>query len=597
MNIRLGVSHPGRFYILLLGFFALVVVSAGKIVHLHIFEHEFLSGQGDARSVRNILIDAHRGSITDRKGEPLAVSTPVLTVWANPRQLLERQQQLLSAAEQQPEQAKAVANLALFEQSLTELAQILELKSAELTAKLTANAGREFIYLRRGITPEEGNKVKQLRLTGINLREDYRRYYPAGEVTAHLVGITDIDEHGREGFELSYNDWLAGKPGKRQVIKNLRGEIIRELQVLENAKPGQSLALSIDLRLQYLAHRELRNALSEFKAKAGSLVIVDVKTGEILALVNHPTYNPNNRSSYKPDAVRNRALVDVFEPGSTVKPFTIAAALDTGRWRPDSTVDVGNGVMRIGKYSIRDVSRGGVLDLTNVLKKSSNVGVSKIALDIGAEPIYSLMQQIGFGADTGLGFPGESSGRFPVYRRWGSAETAAMSYGYGFSVTAVQLAQAYAALGNNGISIPLSLQKVQQPAPGIRVLDARISQTVLEMLRSVVEEEGGGGVRAKVPGYHVAGKSGTAKKQAAGGGYTEKSYRSLFAGVGPVSDPRIAIAVVIDEPREGGFYGGVVAAPVFSRVMAGSLRLMNVRPDNLANDVASSNATKTGGRS
>lgn len=568
-----ALAYPHRLNLVWFGLFVLTAIAVSRIVYLHVFDQEFLASQGDARTVRHMSIPAYRGTITDRNGEPLAVSTPVQTLWANPRVLV-------GERERWPE-----------------LATVLGISEKSLAERIENNSQREFMYLERGMTPERGQAALALKVRGVYMREEYRRYYPAGEVTAHLVGVTDIDEQGQEGIELSYNDWLAGVPGKRQVLKNLRGEIIRDVQVVQNARPGQALALSIDLRLQYLAHRELRNALQEFKAKAGSLVVVDVKTGEILALVNHPGYNPNNRSTYKPDAVRNRALIDVFEPGSTIKPFTIAAALATGRWKSNSTVDVGNGVMRVGKYSIRDVSRGGVLDMTNILKKSSNVGVSKIALDIGPEPIYQLLQQVGFGMDTGLGFPGENAGHFPARRRWAAAETAAMSYGYGFSVNAVQLAHAFAVLGNNGQNMQLSLLRRSERPDLMQVMEPDISQSVLEMLRSVVEEEGGGGVRARVPGYHVAGKSGTAKKQSAQGGYTEDSYRSLFAGVGPVSDPRLAMAVVIDEPREGGFYGGVVAAPVFSRVMAGSLRLLNVRPDNIARQQAGQGQAGKGGRS
>lgn len=564
-----------RFQVVLLCVLMLAGAAAGRIVQLHILQHDFLSEEGDKRSVRHIAIPAHRGTITDRNGEPLAVSTPVVTLWANP-------QQLAPEKERWAELAKALNT------PVTTLAERIE---------ENALAGRSFMYLERGMTPEAGDSVQALGIKGVYVREDFRRYYPAGEVTAHLVGMTDIDEQGREGLEMAYDHWLAGVPGKRQVLQNLHKEIIRDIQVLQNAKPGQTLALSIDLRLQYLAHRELRQALDDFKAKAGSLVMVDVKTGEILALVNHPAYNPNNRSTYKPSNMRNRALVDVFEPGSTVKPFTIAAALGTGRWLLNSTVDTGNGRMMIGKYTISDVSRrGGVLDLTNVLKRSSNVGVSKIALDIGAEPVYGVMQQVGFGMDTGLGFPGESAGRFPMHRRWGPTEIATMAYGYGFSVTATQLAHAYATLGNNGVSMPLSLVRLDRAVQGEPVLASGVSQTVMEMLRSVVEDEGGGGARARVPGYHVAGKSGTAKKTTVGG-YTEDSYRSLFAGVGPVSEPRIALAIVIDEPSEGGYFGGVVAAPVFSRVMAGALRLLNVRPDNLAEQSLVQREPNKGGRS
>lgn len=558
-----------RFGLTMLALFALALTVSGRIVWLHVVRHDFLAEQGDKRSLRHVEISAHRGTITDRNGEPLAVSTPMITLWANPLELA-------ASREHWPELARA-----------------LEVNAAGLIRKIEANQGRSFMYLERGVTPEQGERVMALGIEGVYQREEFRRFYPAGEVTAHLVGLTDIDENGREGVELAYNDWLAGVPGKRRVVQNRKGQIIADVQVVQNAKAGQPVALSIDLRLQYLAHRELQRTIQEFKAKAGSLVMVDVKTGEILALVNYPTYNPNNRASYSASGSRNRALVDVFEPGSTVKPFTIAAALGSGRWQPGSTVDVGNGQMKIGKYTIRDVSRGGVLDLTNVLKKSSNVGISKIALDIGAEPVASLMQQVGFGADTGLGFPGESAGRFPIHRRWGAAETATMAYGYGFSVTATQLAHAYAILGNNGVSVPLSLLRKDRDVTESQVLNPATSQVVLEMLRSVVEDEGGGGQRAKVPGYHVAGKSGTAKKSLSGG-YTQDSYRSLFAGVGPVSEPRIALAIVIDEPSQGGYFGGVVAAPAFSRIMAGSLRLLNVRPDNLPETMVQHNSEQRG---
>lgn len=572
LEVRNWFAARWRFGLTMLTLLGLAVIVSGRIAWLHVVRHDFLAEQGDKRSLRHVPISAHRGTITDRNGEPLAVSTPMTTLWANPLELA-------GSRERWPE-----------------LASLLGVSADILIKRIEANKGRSFMYLERGVTPQQGEQVMALKIEGVYQREEFRRYYPAGEVTAHLVGLTDIDEKGREGVELAYNEWLAGVQGKRRVVQNRKGQIIADVQVVQNAKAGQSIALSIDLRLQYLAHRELQRTIQEFKAKAGSLVMVDVKTGEILALVNYPTYNPNNRASYTASGSRNRALVDAFEPGSTVKPFTIAAALDSGRWQPNSTVDVGNGRMQIGKYTIRDVSRGGVLDLTNVLKKSSNVGISKIALDVGAEPVAAVMQQVGFGADTGLGFPGESSGRFPVYRRWGAAETATMAYGYGFSVTAVQLAHAYATLGNSGASIPLSLLRQDRAVSETQVMNPVTSQVVLEMLRSVVEEEGGGGLRARVPGYHVAGKSGTAKKTQAGG-YTEDSYRSLFAGVGPVSEPRIAMAVVIDEPSQGGYYGGLVAAPAFSRIMAGSLHLLNVRPDNLPETMANNSTQHKRGRS
>ncbi|QGZ30034.1 peptidoglycan D,D-transpeptidase FtsI family protein [Stutzerimonas stutzeri] len=570
-----GALYPWRFRIVLALLALMIGAIAWRIVDLQVIDQSFLKNQGDARSVRHIPIPAHRGLITDRHGEPLAVSTPVTTLWGNPREL-------------QAAQAR-----------WPELAAALGQEPAVLVQRLKEQAEREFIYLVRGLTPEQGQRVLDLNIPGVYAQEEFRRFYPAGEVAAHVVGFTDIDDRGREGLELAYDEWLAGVPGKRQVLKDRRGRLIKDVQVTKNAKAGKALALSIDLRLQYLAHSELRKVVKEYGAKAASLVMVDVQTGEVLAMANQPTYNPNNRRNLQPSAMRNRALIDVFEPGSTVKPFSIAAALGTGKYHPESVINTLPGWMRIGRYTIRDVSRGGMLNLTGILMKSSNVGISKIALDIGPEPVHSIMQQAGFGQSTGLGFPGERVGTLPNHRKWRDAETASLAYGYGLSVTAAQLAHAYAVLGNEGNNVPLSLLRLDQPQEGVQVIDKAISRTVLKMLQSVVEEEGGGGARAKVPGYHVAGKSGTAKKVSGTGGYTQNAYRSFFAGVAPVSDPRVAIVVVVDEPSEGGYFGGLVAAPVFGKVAARALRLMNVAPDNLPPpaDVQTAETTKAkGGR-
>jgi len=552
-----GALYPWRFRLVLTLLALLVGAIVWRIVDLQVMDQGFLKGQGDARSVRHIPIPAHRGLITDRNGEPLAVSTPVTTLWGNPKELQ-------AAKSRWPDLAKALGQ-----------------DVASLSERLRSQASREFIYLVRGLTPEQGQEVLDLKIPGVYAQEEFRRFYPAGEVAAHVVGFTDIDDRGREGMELAYDEWLAGVPGKRQVLKDRRGRLIKDVQVVKNAKAGKAMALSIDLRLQYLAHSELRNVVQEYGAKAASLVMVDVKTGEILAMANQPTYNPNNRRNLQPAAMRNRAMIDVFEPGSTVKPFSIAAALGTGKYQPDSVVNTLPGWMRIGRYTIRDVSRGGMLTLTGILMKSSNVGISKIALDIGAEPVYAVMQQAGFGQDTGLGFPGERVGNLPNHRKWRDAETASLAYGYGLSVTAVQLAHAYAVLGNQGSNVPLSLLRLDRTQDGVQVIDKEISGIVLQMLRAVVEDEGGGGARAKVPGYHVGGKSGTAKKISGTGGYTKDAYRSFFAGVAPLSNPRIAAVIVVDEPSKGQYYGGLVAAPVFGKVMARALRLMNVAPDNL----------------
>ncbi|WP_201171628.1 peptidoglycan D,D-transpeptidase FtsI family protein [Pseudomonas sp. S31] len=554
-----GALYPWRFRVVI-GLLAIMVGAiCWRIIDLQVVDRDFLKGQGDARSLRHIPIPAHRGLITDRNGEPLAVSTPVTTLWANPKEMQaskDRWPQLAAALGQNPQQ---------------------------LTDRLTQQAGKEFIYLVRGLTPEQGQHVLDLKVPGVYGLEEFRRFYPAGDVTAHMVGFTDLDDHGREGVELAYDEWLAGVPGKRQVIKDRRGRLIKDIQVTKNAKAGKTLALSIDLRLQYLATRELRNAIAEQDAKAGSLVIMDVKTGEVLAMVNQPTYNPNNRRSMFPAAMRNRAIIDVFEPGSTVKPISMSAALESGRWKPTDKVEVYPGSLQIGRYTIKDVSRseGPILDLTGILINSSNVGMSKVAFDIGGEAIYRVMSQLGLGQYTGLGFPGERVGNLPNHREWRKAETATLSYGYGVSVTALQLVHAYAALANDGKMVPLSILKVDKAPESVQAIPKETAETIQGMLQQVIEAPRGV-YRAQVPFYHVAGKSGTARKATVGSkGYTENAYRSLFAGFGPMSDPRYAIVVVIDEPSKGGYFGGLVSAPVFSKVMSGTLRLMNVAPDNL----------------
>ncbi|MBF7142795.1 MULTISPECIES: peptidoglycan D,D-transpeptidase FtsI family protein [Pseudomonas] len=554
-----GALFPWRFRVVLGLLGIMVAAISWRIIDLQVIDRAFLKGQGDARSMRHIPIPAHRGLITDRNGEPLAVSTPVSTLWANPKEL-----QL--AKDRWPELARALGQ-----------------DPAQMSERFEANASKEFLYLVRGLTPEQGQAVMDLKVPGVYSLEEFRRFYPAGDVTAHMVGFTDLDDHGREGVELAYDEWLAGVAGRRQVIKDRRGRLIRDVQVTKNAKAGKTLALSIDLRLQYLATRELRKAITDNQAKAGSLVIMDVKTGEVLAMVNMPTYNPNNRRTMVPAAMRNRAIIDVFEPGSTMKPLSMSAALETGRWKPTDKVEVYPGSLQIGRYTIKDVSKseGPVLDLTGILINSSNVGMSKVAFDVGGENIYRVMSSVGLGQYSGLGFPGERVGNLPNHREWHKAETATLSYGYGLSVTALQLVHAYATLANHGKLVPLSILKVDNEPEGAQVIPQNVASTIQGMLQQVIEAPRGV-YRAQVPGYHVAGKSGTARKATIGSrGYTENAYRSLFAGFGPISNPRYAVVVVIDEPGAGGYFGGLVSAPVFSKVMSGTLRLMNVPPDNL----------------
>jgi cell division protein FtsI (penicillin-binding protein 3) len=559
-----GALYPWRFRLVLALLALMVGAIAWRIIDLHVIDHDFLQAHGDARSVRHIPIPAHRGLITDRNGEPLAVSTPVITLWANGKELAKAQNRWADLAAALGQEPQAFAK------------------------RLQQASEREFMYLVRGLTPEQGQAILDLKVPGVYSIEEFRRFYPAGEVAAHVIGFTDVDDRGREGMELAFDEWLAGVPGKRQVLKDRRGRLIKDVQVTQNAKAGKTLALSIDLRLQYLAHRELRNALVENGAKAGSLVIMDVKTGEVLAMANQPTYNPNNRRNLQPAAMRNRAMIDVFEPGSTVKPLSMSAALQSGRWKPEDIVEVWPGSLQIGRYTIKDVSKtqGRELNLTGILINSSNVGMSKVAFDIGGESIYSMMQQLGLGQDTGLGFPGERVGNLPNHRKWPKAETATLSYGYGLAVTAVQLVHAYAVLANDGRSVPLTMTRADRVPEGVQVMSEDVAKTMQGMLQQVIEAPRGV-FRAQVPGYHVSGKSGTARKASVGTkGYTANAYRSMFAGFAPSSDPRIAMVVVIDEPSKAGYFGGLVSAPVFSKVMGGTLRLMNITPDNLPPPVA-----------
>ncbi|WP_372239615.1 peptidoglycan D,D-transpeptidase FtsI family protein [Pseudomonas sp. L-22-4S-12] len=559
-----GALYPWRFRLVLALLALMVGAIAWRIIDLHVIDHDFLQAHGDARSVRHIPIPAHRGLITDRNGEPLAVSTPVITLWANGKELVKAQNRWVDLAAALGQEPQAFAK------------------------RLQQASEREFMYLVRGLTPEQGQAILDLKVPGVYSIEEFRRFYPAGEVAAHVIGFTDVDDRGREGMELAFDEWLAGVPGKRQVLKDRRGRLIKDVQVTQNAKAGKTLALSIDLRLQYLAHRELRNALVENGAKAGSLVIMDVKTGEVLAMANQPTYNPNNRRNLQPAAMRNRAMIDVFEPGSTVKPLSMSAALQSGRWKPEDIVEVWPGSLQIGRYTIKDVSKtqGRELDLTGILINSSNVGMSKVAFDIGGESIYNMMQQLGLGQDTGLGFPGERVGNLPNHRKWPKAETATLSYGYGLAVTAVQLVHAYAVLANDGRSVPLTMTRADRVPEGVQVMSEDVAKTMQGMLQQVIEAPRGV-FRAQVPGYHVSGKSGTARKASVSTkGYTANAYRSMFAGFAPSSDPRIAMVVVIDEPSKAGYFGGLVSAPVFSKVMGGTLRLMNITPDNLPPPVA-----------
>lgn len=536
-----------------LGVFLLVMAGIGwRLVDLQLVDDEFLRQQGDVRTIRVESIDAHRGVVMDRYGEPLAVSTPVQTIWANP-------------SETNPD-----------EPDIARLAALLDLSEDALRQRLRDYAGREFIYLRRKVQPSLARESLDLGIGGIYARQEYRRYYPAGEVTAHVVGFTDIDERGQEGIELAYNNWLIGESGRKRVLKDNRGRVIKDLMLIREASPGKDLNLSIDLRLQYLAYRELKAVVGAHDARGGTLVMLDVDTGEVLAMVNQGSYNPNDRSQLAPANLRNKAITDLFEPGSTMKPFTIAAALESGEYKPDTIVDTSPGYRRFGRFTIRDHRNYGPIDLGEIIVKSSNVGASKIANDLGGDKLRSFFARLGLGQGTGTGFPGEAVGILPARFEWRPVEEATLSYGYGMSVNALQLAQAYMVLANGGIRYPISLVRQDEQPAGERVLSEQVSAAVREMLKDAVAKGTGG--RAQPSLYAAGGKTGTVHLVGASG-YEKDQYKAIFAGMAPVDNPRIVTVVAVDAPQAGEYYGGEVAAPVFARVMGDALRLLNVKPE------------------
>lgn len=538
----------------LLGFLLFCAVAlAYRAVQLHVVDRDFLADQGDLRSIRFESLDAHRGLITDRHGEPLAISAPVETVYANPRQL-----------DWDPVRLKL-------------LAERLDMSYSWLQRKLERNREKSFIYLKRKMAPHQVSDVLALNIDGVYSRREYKRYYPSGEVAAHVVGFTDIDERGQEGIELSYDNWLTGHPGKKRVLKDRKDRVIKDLGTVEVARPGKSISLSLDMRLQYLAYRELKAAVQTHRASSGSIVMLDTRTGEVLAMVNQPSYNPNNRSQLNVAHLRNRAITDVFEPGSTMKLVTLAAALESRKYHLNTYLDTSPGYLRLGRKAIRDHRNYGRMNVLSIIAKSSNVGTSKMALDLSGDVVWDMYYRLGFGQSTGVGFPGESIGHLPDPSHWQPIEVATMSYGYGLNATALQVAQAYMVLGNGGIKYPLSLIRQQGESEGEQVFDSDISKSLRKAMRAVVEK-GGTGTRAAVPLYNVGGKSGTVHRVGQSG-YEKSEYRALFAGVAPADAPRIAMVVVIDSPAGQEYYGGEVAAPVFSRVIDGAMRLLNVEPD------------------
>ena len=550
-----NIAYRGRRIVLLLCMGLAAVTLVGRAVELQVLDNEFLRNQGDARHLRVVGLPAHRGMIRDRSGEPLAVSTPVESVWANPQELGGEQQRI------------------------PELTRLLELDRDHVQRLLASRADKEFIYLRRHISPALAGQVVALDIPGVYLQREYRRYYPAGEVAAHIVGFTNIDDVGQEGLELAYEEWLRGAAGAKRVIKDGKRNIVEDVESIRRPRAGKELVLSIDRRIQYLAYRELKAVMQEHKARSATAVVLDVKSGEVVAMVNQPSFNSNNRQKLRISDMRNRAITDVFEPGSTMKPFIVAAALESGRYRPDTPVSTAPGWLRVGVNTVRDVHDYGQLDVAGVIRKSSNVGITKIALALPAEEIWGLLSELGFGVQTFSGFPGEASGLLSHFGGWNAIETATLAYGYGISVTALQLAQAYAVLATDGIKRPVSFLRMDEAVEERRILPAAVARQV----RAMLEEAGGPrgtAPAARIAGYRVAGKTGTVKKSAAGG-YAKNKYLAVFAGMAPASDPRLVMVVMVDEPSNGKYYGGQVAAPVFSRVMSGALRLKNVPPDDV----------------
>ena len=558
-----GEFDPGRFRsrarITVAVLAGVACVLLARAVQLQVLDREFLAQEGDKRYLREATMPAHRGAIVDRFGEPLAVSSPVDTVWVNPQVLA-----------QSPEE-------------ITRLAKALGRNPQWLAQRVTSNLDRQFLYVARHMDPSDAAKVKALDIPGVELMREYKRYYPNGEVTGHVLGFTNLDEAGQEGLELAYNQSLAGIDGLKRVIKDAQGRIVGNVESIRAPRPGEDLETSIDLRIQYLAYRELKAAVKRHRARAGSVIVLDVQTGEVLAMVNQPSFNANDRSQYEVARYRNRAVTDIIEPGSSIKPFILAAALRSGRYRPDTVVDTAPGTFRVGIKNITDKHNLGAVDLRMILAKSSNVGMAKVALSLEPQQIHETLTGLGFGQVTASGFPGESAGLLSSATHWRDIGIATMAYGYGLSVTPLQLAQAYATIGSFGVRRPVTFRRVDGPVPGDTVMTQPVSRDMISLLEAVVGPDGTGR-KADVPGYRVAGKTGTAWK-AVNGGYSTDRYTAVFAGLVPASRPRLAAVVLIDEPTGSLYYGGDVAAPVFASVMSGALRLMGVAPDEMS-DVA-----------
>lgn len=526
-----------------------------RTVYLQVVNQDFLNDQGDMRALRTLKLEALRGIIMDRNGEPMAVSTPVDSIWFNAKII------------------EPITNA-----QMKKLSAALDMSAVQIKQKIRESQGREFVYLKRQLEPSKAQDILALKIPGINAQREYRRYYPAGEAAAHVIGLVNVDGNGVEGVELAFNDYLKGKEGSKRVLKDRRGHTLQDIALIKNAEEGHPLQLSIDSRLQYLTYRELKNAVNQHHAKAGSAVILDVKTGEILAMVNQPSYNPNNRAAISPESLRNRVVTDVFEPGSVVKPFSVFAALDNGSFQPQSKIETAPGYMVVNGNTIRDIHNYGELTLTGVLRKSSNVGTAKIVLTLPERAVLDTYQHVGFGTLTSVEYPGERGGYLELDKKLDPFSRATLSFGYGLSTTSLQIARAYAAIANQGQLPTITLLKRDVPLPPTQALTPASSATLARMLE-INKDDGGSGQSGRVLGYHVAGKSGTARKLGAAG-YEADRHISSFVGFAPMSNPRLVCLVVLDEPTEGGYYGGAVSAPVFGNIMRGSLRILDIPLDD-----------------
>ncbi len=550
-------TYQWRLMIVVLILLVIAFGLIGRLINLTVINRQFLRNQGNARTVRTLNMPAHRGMILDRRGEPLAISTPVEAIWVDPAYFKPNRQQLFL------------------------LSHFLQINPQTIHETVLHGQLKEFVYLKRGLNPSLAKQIKDLKIPGVFLQNEYHRYYPEGPVMAHIVGLTNVDDKGQEGLELAYNNWLEGQSGLKKVVKDRLGHVVADIRSIRQPRPGRDLQLSIDKRIQYVAFRELKTGIERYQADSGSVVVLDVKTGEILAMANWPSYNPNDRLTAHNGHTRNRALTDLFEPGSTIKSFSMASVLASGRFTPSSQIDTSPGWMIVGGKRIMDEHNNGIMDLTKILQISSNMGMSKLILSLPAENCWNTLHQVGFGQITQSDFPGERTGSLPNFKVWNPFVLATLSFGYGISVTALQLAQAYAVLADGGIKIPVTFLKVQDEVPvGQRVMDKTISREVLDMLESVLTK-GGTAPLARVPGYRVTGKTGTVRIVGAHG-YEKHRYNSIFIGIAPASHPRLVVAVVLHDPKGRLYYGGYTAGPIFSHVMNNALHLLNIAPDDVA---------------